>query len=482
MASSLTMEIGNSFRAEEAAYEHPIVGIGRTSTQTTLASVETDVAGQESQQREGGAETDEEDTQVISHPTQFRPLRVDTSVNSAHLSPIAEGISPARQSSTALVSPRSVGPASERSVPHHWTESSQNGRDQAHDTTEHGAAQPKHLTAGNGPSSSGRSFRNKLRMHFQKPRHFTIHRLGLHIQVSPTPLAPAPSPLFAAHAGQRAEHAEDIDHPPTSGRHTALDTPTICSDSPSVTRGDVEITQTAETIPQPEPAYPDLPMEGTRTHHDKHERIRVQRREATLQRKAEMIARCECQAECQCRNGSLGSNAASYGPESSERSIQIPDHYLHNILSESTESSTGQSPSSMVRALDLTGIGSHVHSEHGGRSRDDPTNLEVGNQQFFDDRLSQTSTAYVRSNGSSISLVSRATSSRMRSNIAPGVPSRRPTDGLEVRPQVAEVLQNRNIPDHGHGSASHVADSSESSDSDVGETSNAAQPEPDSIP
>ncbi|KAL9005251.1 MAG: hypothetical protein Q9188_001973 [Gyalolechia gomerana] len=451
-------------------FSHPIVGIGRTSTQTTLASVETEVAAQEPRQREGGAETDE-DTQVIDHPPQLHPLRVDTSVSSAHLSTIAEGISPARQSSTALVSPRSGGPASERSVPHHWMDSNQDGREQGHHTTEHGAAQSKQLTSGNGPSRSERSFLTKLRTHFRKPRNFTIHRLGLHIQVSPTPFAPALPPQFAINTGQHDEHAENVGHPPTSGVGTTLDPPTV-SDSLSANREDLDIAQTAEPTPQAEPAHPDRPIDRTRTRHDKQERIRVQRREATLKRKAEMIARCECQSGCQCRKGSLRSNAASYGPESSERSIQIPDHHLHNILSESTESSTGRSPSSMVRAPYLNAIGSHVHFDHGGRSTDDPINLAIENQQLFDDRLSQASTAYLRSNGSSISLISRVPSCLRRSNTAPGVPSLRSADGL--RPQVIEALQNRNIPDHVHDSASHAADSSESSDSDVGETSNVA--------
>ncbi|KAL8936284.1 MAG: hypothetical protein Q9216_005014 [Gyalolechia sp. 2 TL-2023] len=359
-----------------------MVGIGRTSTQTTLASIETDVAGQESPQRDGGADTDE-DTQLIDYPTQSHPLRVDTSVNSAHLSTIAEGISPARQSSTALVSPRSGGAASERSVPHHWIDTTQNGQDQGRDQTGHGPAPSKQLTLENDPSRSERRFRDKLRKHFRKPRAFTIHRLGVHIQVSPTPLVPAVSTPFTAND----EHGEDMGHPPTSGRGTILDTQTVSHNLP-VSRGHLDIAHIAEPIPQPEPAHPDRPVDRTRTHYDKQERIRVRRREATLKRKAEMIARCECESECQCRGGSFRSDAASYGPQSSERSVQIPDHHLYNILSQSTESSTGRSSSSMVRALDLTHIGSHIHFEHGRRSMDDPTNLAVESQQFFDDRMS----------------------------------------------------------------------------------------------
>lgn len=455
--------------------QHPIVGIGRTSTQTTLASVETDIAEHESQQREGGEETDA-DNQGVNYLTQLRPLRVDTSVNSAHLSTIAEGISPARQSSTGLVSPRSDDPASERSVTHHWTDSTQHGRDQAHDLKRQGAAQSNYLALENGPSRSESSFRNKLRRHIRKPRIFTIQRLGINIQVSHTPLAPALPPISTGAAGQRNERAEDTGHPPTSGPGTAFNTPPV-SDSPSAAQGDLTNTQITESILPPEPAHPDRPIDRTSTHDDKHERIRVRRREATLKRKAGMIARCECQSDCQCRIGSFRSDAASYGPESSERSINIPEHHLHRILSESTESSTGRSSSSIVRAQAFTGIGSHVHFNQGDRNLDDPTSVTNENQHFFDDRLSQASTAYLRSNGSSISLISRVPSSLRRSNAGP---SQRPAEAL--RPQVIEALQNRNIPDLAPDHVLHTAESSDSSDSDVGEMTNTA-PEPrDEIP
>ncbi|KAI4180939.1 MAG: hypothetical protein L6R41_006921 [Letrouitia leprolyta] len=416
---------------------------------------------------------------VVNDLPQLRPLRVDTSVNSAHLSTIAEGISPARQSSTGLVSPRSEGPASERSVPQHWIDSIHNGRDQDDDTTRQRTRRSNYIALENGPARSEGSLRNKLRRHFRKPRLFTIPRLGISIQVSHTSLSPTLPPPSASNTVQRSERAGDMGHPPLSDLNTALNTPTVL-DSPSVARGDLAVTQTAGTIPPPEPAHPDRPMERSSTHDDKHERIRVKRREATLKRKAGMIARCECQSECHCRNGSFRSDAASFGPESSERSIHIPEHHLHRILSESTESSTGRSSSSIVRAQALTGIGSHVHFGQGDRSMDDSTSVAIENQHILDDRLSQASTAYLRSNGSSISLLSRVPSSLRRSNTAPGGPSQRPAEGL--RPQVIEALQNRNIPDHAPDNVLHAGELSESSESDVGEISSTAPGPREEVP
>ncbi|KAL8720581.1 MAG: hypothetical protein Q9225_002570 [Loekoesia sp. 1 TL-2023] len=465
--------------------EHPIVGIGRTSTQTTLASVETDAPECELQQR-GDVET-ERDSQAVNCPTQLPPLRVDTSVNPGHLSTIAEGISPARQSSTALVSPRSGDPASERSVSYNWVGSTQSGGEQGHNAAEHGATQPGGPILENGWSrpfsrfwagASERSFRNKIRRHFRKPRNFTIHRLGIHVEVSPTPLSEALPPPSAPSAEQRGGRHEDTDHPPTRMLGTALNT-TTTADSLVGSRTNLAIAQTAEETPQPESGRPDRLIDRTPAQQDKHERIRTRRRDETLKRKAEMMAKCECRSECQCRNGSFRSNAASYGPEGSDRSIQIPDHHLHNLLTESTDSSTSRSSNSMVRALDLDGIGSHVHSDHGDGNADDPTNLATENQQFFDDRLSQASTAYVRSNGSSSSLISRRPSSLRRSNTAPGFPTRR-LDGL--RPHVIAALQNRNIPDQVHASASQAPDSSRGSDSDVGEPSTTAMEASTEVP
>ena len=452
--------------------DHPIVGIGRTSTQTTLASVETTATGSEPQQREGFREVGR-DNQNVNAPTQQRPLRVDTSVNSGQLSTIAEGISPARQSSTALVSPRSGDPVSERSVSQTWIHGAQSGGAQGHTTNDHGAMQSgdpvweshrSKLSRTFWDNASERSLRSRLRRHFSKPRKLTIQRLGINIVVAPTLQASALPSRLTPDIRERGRHEGDTDPPPSGRFDTALSS-TQVPNSLAADERNLSSTQTAEPIPQPEPGHPDRLINRTPTQHDKHERIRAKRREETLKREAELRAKCECRSECQCRGGSLRSNAASYGPAGSDRSIQVPDHHLHRLLSESTESSASRSSSSMARAMDLHGIGSHVHFDHGNRSVDDPTNPNIEYQQVFDDRLSQASTAYVMSNGSSISLASRRPSSLRRSNTAPGFPTRRHMDGL--RPHVVEAIQNRNIPDQAQGSTSQEPESPRSSDVDL---------------
>ncbi|KAL9598101.1 MAG: hypothetical protein Q9219_004732 [cf. Caloplaca sp. 3 TL-2023] len=457
--------------------EHPIIGIGRTSTQTTLASVETDAAEPEPQRRDGDAET-ATDLPTFNLPTQLRPLRLDTLVNTNHLSTISEGVSPTPQSSTAFILPRSDNPASQRPVSQNWAERPQAARHQAHGTTKHIASQSGDGASeheGSRPpgsfwaSASERSFRSKIRRHLWKPRSFTISRLRLHIDVSPTPAAPPIHSPLALDADHHDGRDRRTSHRPTSMHGTALDTDTN-ADSPHVDARNLVSASPPEPIQPPEPGHPDQLIDHTATQRDKYERIRARRREATLKRKAELIARCECRSDCQCRNnGSFRSNAASYRPEGSDRSIQVPDHPLGSMLTEGSESSADHSSSSIVRALDLTGIDGHVHFNRRTPSMDDPPHVANENRGSLDDRLSQASTAYLRSNGSSISLISRRPSSLMRSLTAPGYSSRRPPDGL--RPHVVEALQDRNIPDQVRGSVSQRAGSSRSSESNARENS-----------
>lgn len=450
---------------------HPILGIGRTSTQTTLASIETTGPSAQFQPLEADPETAPQQ-QPSNAPTFPAPLRVNTSLISAQLSTIAEANSPAQQSSAALVSSSPDGLGSERSASHDRINHSQSRGGQERETTQSENTQLRSLAPQKTPtrflgtlsaSQSKRSLRSKISAHFQKSRKFTIHRLGIHIEVSLTAKIPSPHSSPTTTIRQRRSNHEDY-VPPSS----AVATPHSKNED-SLDGGHSVLAPAEEQSQAPSSSHPDRLIGRIPTQHDKDERIRVRRRDATLKRKAEMMATCECRSECQCRNGSVYSNAASYGPGDSDRSIQIPEHVLQNLFDEGSGSSTSRSSSSMARALNLAGIDGHVHFEHASPELDDPADTALESRPSLDERMSQASTAYVRSNGSSISLASRRPSPLRRSNTAPGFTTRRPTHGF--RPGVLEALQHRYIPDQVNGPSSESPNPPRNGDRNSGATS-----------
>ncbi|KAI4283304.1 MAG: hypothetical protein L6R35_005220 [Caloplaca aegaea] len=403
-----------------------MLGIGRTSTQTTLASIETTGPGSStpSTQADRGTAYPEQPTAT---PTLSPLLRVNTTES---LSTITEGNSPARQSPAGFRSSSPHEPPSERSPSLDRIGSGQIREVQDPQVPEGGNIQLGHHAPEGEPSAPRapfwpggfkQNFRNKIRSQFRKIKNLTINR-----QVSSafTPSIPQLLPPVDTH--QTDVHLPPGPRPGQSDRLTGL-TPT--------------------------------PLE-------KHERLRVQRREATLKRKAEMMARCECPSECQCRHGSAHSNAASYEPGDSDRSIQVPNHVLGNLLGEGSWGSASQTSSSVARTLTFATVG--IHLEDGNPDSGDFPNTNLESRQSLDDRLSQASTAYLRSNGSSISLVSRRPSPMRRANTAPG-PMRRATPGY--RPGVLEALQNRFIPDQIHAPGSEAPNSSRNNSVETEEAS-----------
>ncbi|KAL8959221.1 MAG: hypothetical protein Q9193_003880 [Seirophora villosa] len=421
-----------------------MMGIGRTSTQTTLASIET--TGPSSPTQSMDAELGTAGSQQSNPTTTLSPsLWVNTSVNSGHLSTITEGNSPARQSPAGFSSSSPLGLPSERSPSIDRIDSrpiadgvrreALEGRNtQFGDyASEHQSSAPRTTFWAGG---SRQNFRNKIRSHIRKPRKFTIRPLGIKIEFSSAAATSRPQILL-----------EDLHHEDSNPSPSNLVEPPYAAASQTSNRSAIPERSTVaspvtDPLPGPRSGQPDPLIGLTPTPHEKHERLRVQRREATLKRKAEMMARCECNSECQCRHGSVRSNAASYDPGDSDRSIHVPDHVLGLVLGESSAGSTSQTSSSVARASSLAGLG--VHFEETMPESGDVSNVDLAGRQSFDDQLSQASTAIPGSNGSSISLVSRRPSPIRRANTTPG-PMRRATQGY--RPGVLEALQNSLIPD-----------------------------------
>lgn len=369
-------------------------------------------------------------------------------------------------------------PFSERSASHDQIDNSQSRENRSPETAEHGNTGQSGLAWGATiPQSSGtlagsqrQRFRDKISMHVRKTRRFTIHRLGISIEVFPTAKPASLNSRLGTEIGQRTSIRGN-----SNLTASAADTVSSRNQNPNAPsfRGGYSIpTSVAESSQAPSTGHPDRLIGHSPIQQDKKERIRARRREATLKRKAEMMATCECRSECQCRGGSVLSNAASYGQGDSDRSIQVPEHVLQHILNESSGSWTSHSSSSMARGSNLTGIDGHVHFDLRNASSDDPENLMLETRSSFDDRLSQASTACIRSNGSSISLVSRRPSSLTRSNTAPGFPTRHNAHAL--RPSVLEALQNPYIPDQVYSTATEVQDSPNNRGRDAGDTSEQA--------
>ncbi|KAL8645155.1 MAG: hypothetical protein Q9226_007428, partial [Calogaya cf. arnoldii] len=410
--------------------DHPILGIGRTSTQTTLASIETNAAGQRSWPSEAEA-TSALVHQPIPVPVQSPPLRVDTSGNSGPLSTIAEGVSPAQQSSAALTPAVSGDSRSEVSSSHERPPTRQVPTNEKQETFEDSKTDKNgHVRTDDISTPSGgfwirqsrRRFRERIRQHLWKPRSFNFSKLGLHVDVSPTPSAPGrPSlPVTSALPTSTWDPGND---PTSVSIANSEPIANLTSGLSSPVRSNPVSLHSAEPSQQPASAHPDPLIGRTWTLPEKHERIRALRREATLKRQAELISRCECQSECQCRNGSVQSNAASLGAEPSERSIQVPAHPLHRLLGETGGSSTSESSSSGVNGGSfLVGIGSHLPQEQVFPLVDRWTSQTPEYQQLFSDRVSQASTAPTDACWPSLiewNLLNRTIAGKMIRNVQP---------------------------------------------------------------
>ncbi|KAL8734612.1 MAG: hypothetical protein Q9181_003146 [Wetmoreana brouardii] len=326
--------------------EYPILGIGRTSTQTTLASIETLAGGPQSRQGDVDVAPGQ-DQRVFSLSTPPPPLRVDTS----QLSTITEGISPARQSPSPGTLPNSGVSTTADSTSHNEvSNNNQSRRDQKQEIATQEVARPSKAPRTNAAKKSSPTFRPKvsqqrlrdrLRKHLRKPRKFDVHRLGLHFhfEVSRKSSAsgePSPQP---SDSEQVDVHEEDTAQLPAITDDPHVETGNA-PEASIVDQSTPTPADTAASLQPPESGHPDPVGVNPHAQHEKYERIRMRRRELTLKRRAEMMSKCECPSECHCRHNSVRSDAASQGNES-ERSLHVPDHHLRNLLSESSGGSPG---------------------------------------------------------------------------------------------------------------------------------------------
>ena len=162
----------------------------------------------------------------------------------------------------------------------------------------------------------------------------------------------------------------------------------------------------ASTVREPIPAV------------SKQDRLRIQRRELTLKAEAAQKLICKCHSECQCQGAAGASDS-----DSSRRSIvlrisDVPgeDHQIRDLLT-TTSPSSGSASSRMIL---FAGIGSHLESEQNGRGGRNHRPMEERARTQVD-QSSQVATIY-SSNSSSISLPSRPPLSIRSSSLSPVSP------------------------------------------------------------
>lgn len=421
------------FRCEHCG--HPLFGIGRTSTQTTLASVET-VPIEELTQRTVDADEQRDNQAFTSQARSPSTLQTAPYTNQGHLSTISEGNSPNRRSpSTSYAdahNPSDGGP------PFRFIDCSPSSPSNAENRPASRDNRTSRL------STKIKVFKGRL---LGKSRGFRIPRLGVHLGITP--------------ASQTSQRPSERMSQPNADSHrsepaTAVGGLGLASylevraqsglGSPSILPG----TQTAsssqphESADEQGPAsYPDPIANGPQRVKAKKEHVRAKRKEATLKRRRTQMSTCECLDYCQCRVAS-GSNMANDGSRSSDFELEIPGHHLDDLIApgNSSNESSGDRPSSAGRRVSfLIGIGSHLNPSRRGSGTDGTGSSVAGSSQRRFDTISQGTTVVGESNSSSISLTRPTLSNRSLS--APANPRRPPTDN--ARSSIRETLQNENF-------------------------------------
>ena len=339
--------------------KHPMFGLGRVSTQNTLASVESgsvftpaacvDQPGPQSA-LQGEAVPGTPELGLLTTIAERRYLA--TSRSTSHIGTSAP---------TLAASPTGEESVESRLLP----------MDIAQGGPEEQALSPQTATL-RCLRTIGRRFKQRFRA---KIREWNLSRKGLHIARTTESPYDAPGPSAAASPG-----------PIVSGAHR------------TASAGDVSAFASASTTKTPSGQRRSNEagelVEGTEGDtDDRHAPLRARRRALTLARKRESasIRKCECSPECLCISGS---QVVQVDRADTTENIHVP-RYLFPYHHSSTESSHSQPSQNGAQGLELLHIGGHFDSP--------PSSAAEGGRRWI--RLSQGSTPW--SNGSSISLHAR---------------------------------------------------------------------------
>lgn len=342
---------------------HPMFGLGRVSTQNTLASVESDYAVTP------GVCVNRPGPQPASQPeaspgtSRLGLLTTITERRSPAISPSTSHVStPVPTVAASLTGGEPV----EGRVP--LKDAAQGNRD------EH--ASHRQTTTLRRFRRIARRFKQRF---YAKPREWKLPRVGLHIILESPHHAPDPStlPSVAPIPSVRTGLTGDASASASASSTEVSSTQNISDSAVGRISGIADDTE------------------------DRHASLRAQRRERTLarERQALLNTKCECSPECPCINGS---RLVHVDRAETPENIHVP-HYLFPHHHSSAGSSNSQPSQFSSQGLDLLHIGGHFDSTRRSSSADDSSSaVESGPRRI---RLSQGSIPW--SNGSSVSLRAR---------------------------------------------------------------------------
>lgn len=348
---------------------HPMFGLGRVSTQNTLASVESDSTFTPR------ACVD----QPGPHPAT-QPEAAPGTSGLGLLTTITERRSPATSRSTSHIGTPmptlAASPAGEEPLESHVLP-----KDTAQGSPEERAPHPQTATLGR-LRTIGRRFKQRF---YAKPRDWKLSRIRLHMTKAMESSHDAPVPLTTPSAG-----------PILSDGHRTGVTGDISASAPA-SGSTTEVSSGQEPSDNAE----ELVTGAGEDIEDRHASLRARRRELTLAREREFAAiqKCECSPGCPCINGS---HVAQGDRAETPENIHVP-HYLFPNHHSSTGSSNSQPSQNSAQGLDFLHMGGHFDSPRRSSSADESGSAtESGPRRI---RFSEGSTLW--SNGSSVSLRAR---------------------------------------------------------------------------
>lgn len=414
--------------------QHHILGIGRASTQTTLASVESipvpsnRLSGISRPSNLQICVNAPPQTSTVNSPTS--PDQVDTP---AHLSTIAEANtlngrsrSPSYRQARVSMSPQRGNSPSPRAL---LRDNGTLAREESGD---------------NGESPVRSHSRSKLRALFRRGKARFLSRLGeLKIFGYNVKITRA-SPDYRQDSRTPPPNLSDVEISPTDARVTARSTGEFENPVRSTPNPPSPIIDTSEELAnlssnivhdEARPTNPQQPeaeqvqdptMNAPEVESDedqdrraaaKKEKIRARRREATLKSEAVRKPYCHCRVGCPC----LGDGGESDGTSESHVAAvsipvsEVPGHPVPSLVAASSRSSSSQTS----RANALVGIGTHLPANRRISLAENSSSGADGNRRQAN-RFSQDTTNW-GSNASSISLTGRRSSPGLGFvNAAPG--------------------------------------------------------------
>ena len=441
----LSLNIFNHVRCRCDVCDHQMFGIGRTSTQTTLASVESISSPQRSNRNSSVLRPSSRPVCISSSAEEVRTTHLPSPDNLAPQTPLStinESHTPGgRSPSTSnLQSPDDVSVR-----PEGTTISSSAGGQENSIVRQPSSSEPTGLPQ---PVQGERRPFSRLKNAWHRAVHSKKWRLSRTMKESPIlpwrkskrPVVPLnlPSPLGDVDHPDFAHRPSDPSDEVTSGSANTripsqaptrdlassrgdfspepseriLDSSTTEAENPVGGSGSTARTS-GLTVREPEagadtsqPGEPDDISHSTNAGEQmiedaaaaiKRDRLLARRREKTLQ--SEIAARplCHCHPGCHCYgvHRTSGSDVTSETARSLDSNFEPPDHSLQHLLHR-VPGSTGHLPQTSIGITQLSGIGGHFDS---GQHRPIPSLLTQAH------RLSQATTVH-NDSSSSISLPS----------------------------------------------------------------------------